>query len=112
MSTLGMRIKSAREKKGYMQNELANIIGVKSAGVISNWENDLNKPDAEKLVRLCNALDVSASYLLDYYGKTSLDNLVDSEKFIINSYRKLDDIDKAKITERIETLLENSKYNK
>lgn len=67
MSTMGERIRTAREKKGIFQSQLATLIGVKSAGVISNWEKDLNKPDAEKIVRLCQALDVSASYLLDYY---------------------------------------------
>lgn len=52
MSTLGERIRFAREQKGLLQSELAKLINVKSSGVISNWEKDLNKPDAEKIVRL------------------------------------------------------------
>lgn len=69
MSTIGTRIKESREAKGLLQSQLAQMIGVKSAGVISNWEQDVSKPDANKMVRLCEALSISLSYLLDYYGK-------------------------------------------
>lgn len=89
MSTLGERIRYAREQKGYLQGELAKLINVKSSGVISNWENNLNKPDAEKIVRLCDVLDISASFLLDYYGKTSF-NLTPSEEEHVKKYRALD----------------------
>lgn len=90
MSTLGERIKCSREAKGLLQNDLAKLIGVKSSGVISNWENDLNKPDAEKIVRLCNVLDISASFLLDYYGKSSFEFSLQEEEHI-KKYRNLDD---------------------
>ena len=90
MSSLGERIKYAREQKGYLQSDLAKLIGVKSSGVISNWEKDLNKPDAEKIVRLCNVLDVSASFLLDYYGKSSFE-FTSSEEEHIKKYRALDE---------------------
>ena len=89
MSTLGERIRYAREQKGLLQSELAKLINVKSSGVISNWEKDLNKPDAEKIVRLCSVLDTSASYLLDYYGKSD-DVFNVSEIKHIKKYRDLD----------------------
>lgn len=69
MSSIGVRIKESREAKGLLQSQLAQMIGVKSAGVISNWEQDVSKPDANKMVRLCEALGISLSYLLDYYGE-------------------------------------------
>lgn len=69
MSTIGARLKESREKRGLLQSELAKMIGVKSAGVISNWEQDVSKPDANKMVRLCQVLGISLSYLLDYYGE-------------------------------------------
>ena len=93
MSSLGERIKYAREQKGYLQSDLAKLIGVKSSGVISNWEKDLNKPDAEKIVRLCNVLDVSASFLLDYYGKSSFE-FTSLEEEHIKKYRALDEYGK------------------
>ena len=69
MSTIGSRLKESREGKGLLQSELAKMIGVKSAGVISNWEQDVSKPDANKMVKLCQVLGISLSYLLDYYGE-------------------------------------------
>lgn len=89
MSTLGERIKYSRESKGLLQGDLAKLIGVKSAGIISNWERDLNKPDAEKIVKLCDVLGISASYLLDYYGKTNFE-LSSLEIEYIRKYRALD----------------------
>ena len=89
MSTLGLRIKQARESNELLQSDLAKLIGVKSAGVISNWEKDLSKPDANKLVNLCKALNVSASYLLDYYGDNNFE-ILPHEREYIKKYRKLD----------------------
>ena len=86
MSTLGERIRFAREQKGLLQSDLAKLINVKSSGVISNWEKDLNKPDAEKIVRLCSVLNISASYLLDYYGKPDME-FSSSEIDHIKKYR-------------------------
>lgn len=68
METLGDRIKASREAKGLLQSQLAALIGVKSANVISNWEKNVSKPDGNKMVSLCEALDISLSYLLNYYG--------------------------------------------
>lgn len=89
MQTLGSRIREARERKGLLQSELATLVGVKSSGIISNWEKDVNKPDSDKLVRLCKALDVSASYILDYSGSDFV--VTTSEQEIIEKYRTLDD---------------------
>lgn len=89
MPTLGERIKHSRESKGLLQSDLAKLIGVKSAGIISNWERDLNKPDAEKIIKLCDVLDISASYLLDYYGKSNF-KPSPSEIDHIKKYRSLD----------------------
>lgn len=97
MTTLGMRIKTARENIGISQAELAVAIGIKPAsGVISNWERDLNKPDAEKIVKLCDVLDVSASFLLDYYGKSSFE-FSSYEEEHIKKYRALDDTGRSHV---------------
>lgn len=110
MSTLGERIRFAREQKGFLQGELAKLIGVKSSGVISNWENDLNKPDAEKIVRLCSVLDISASYLLDYYGKPE-NEFTTADINHLKKYHELDDFGRKTIdiildreSERVKTL--------
>lgn len=89
-NTIGERIKYAREKKGLLQAQLAELIGVKSPSVISNWEKGTNKPDAEKIVALCKALDISASYLLDFKAFDE-QNFSPVEIEIIKKYRVLDE---------------------
>lgn len=99
MSTMGERIRKSRESKGLYQSQLAELIGVKSAGVISNWEKDLNKPDADKIVRICQALDISASYLLDYHGanKNAPSGLPEEALKIAKDYTKLDERGKGAV---------------
>lgn len=87
--SLGERLRSARDNKGLKQSELAELIEVKSSGVISNWEKDINKPDADKIIRLCEVLEIPASYLLDYYGNTV--NVTLEEQEHIKKYRNLDE---------------------
>ena len=87
--SLGERIRIARDAKGLKQSELAEMIEVKSAGVISNWEKDINKPDADKIIKLCEVLEISASYLLDYYGNRL--NISLEEQKHIKKYRVLDE---------------------
>lgn len=91
MSSIGSRLKEAREQRGLLQSELAKMIGVKSAGVISNWEQDVSKPDANKMVRLCQALSISLSYLLDYYGNEETPSKKDEADEIAERFRALDE---------------------
>lgn len=92
LSTLGERIKESRLNARLSQSQLAKAVHCGSGAVISNWENDVNKPDAEKLVMLCDRLQVSASYLLGYSGRSMQDELFSpSEVERIKKYRDLDD---------------------
>jgi len=65
MSVLSSRIRECRERKGLKQSDLEKILGVKN-GVVSNWERDINRPDVDKLMQLCDALDTTPSYLLNH----------------------------------------------
>lgn len=110
MNTLGERIKKARENLGISQAELANLIEVKaSSGVISNWERDLNKPDAEKIIKLCEVLKVSASYLLDYYGNSEFQCTI-SEQEHIKKLRALDAYGKKAVNSVLDIEYERCNY--
>ena len=60
----GERLKSARRAAGLLQADVARLCGVKSAGVISQWETDTNRPSCDLLVSLADVLNVPATYLL------------------------------------------------
>lgn len=89
MSTFGERVRDAREAKGFSQAQLAKECEVSSAAIISNWENNINKPDFEKIVKICIALDVTTSYLLDYSPYNDGD-LSAEEREVIKGLRELD----------------------
>ncbi len=86
ISSIGARLKESREKKGLLQSELAKLIGVKSAGVISNWEQDINKPNADKMIEICQVLGISLSYLLNYYGTEKAPSLSDEAMKLAEDY--------------------------
>lgn len=89
---IGNRIRKYRKKLGISQKELAKRIGV-SNGRVSNWEQGLNRPDADMLAELCQALNVSPSSLLGV--KLTNDELSDKEWSVIQAYREKTDLQKA-----------------
>ncbi|MCH5184277.1 MAG: helix-turn-helix domain-containing protein [Oscillospiraceae bacterium] len=89
---LGNRIRKYREQRGLSQKEFASMIGVSNSRV-SNWEQGLNRPDADLVADICRVLDVSPSLLLDV--RLSTDELNDREKELIRAYRTRTDLQKA-----------------
>lgn len=89
---IGEKIRKYRQERGFSQKELAEEIGV-SNGRVSNWEQGLNRPDADMLAELCYALEVSPSALLGI--RLSDEELSDMEWKIIRAYREKKDLQKA-----------------
>jgi Predicted transcriptional regulators len=89
---IGNRIRKYREELGISQKQLAKQIGV-SNGRVSNWEQGLNRPDADMLAELCCTLKVSPSLLLGV--NLSETELSDKEWKIIRAYREKEDLQKA-----------------
>lgn len=61
--TIGEKIYTLRKSNGWSQEELADRIGV-TRQAISRWEADSAKPEADKLIELCDLFHVTADYLL------------------------------------------------
>lgn len=68
-----MRIKTSRKNKGYTQEYLAEKLNV-STQHISDIERGLNGVSVPALMDLCNALDVSADYILFGTAANHYDN--------------------------------------
>ena len=62
--TPGARIRAAREAKGLTQLQLAEKIGNISKNGLSLWENNKNRPDFDKLIKLCEILNIPADEIL------------------------------------------------
>lgn len=72
---IGAKIRRYRELRGFSQKEFAAKIGVSNSRV-SNWEQGINRPDADILATICHVLDVSADRLLDIAPSNDQGNTV------------------------------------
>lgn len=89
---IGARIRKYREQRGLSQKELSEILHVNNSRV-SNWEQGINRPDADILADICRALNVSPSDLLDVHLVP--DELSSHERELIEAYRAKLDLQRA-----------------
>ena len=89
---IGSRIRRYRKENGLTQEQLADKINV-TKNRVSNWEQGINRPDADILADICRALNVSPSNLLGVY--LSSDDLNERERRAIQAYRDKADMQKA-----------------
>lgn len=89
---IGARIRKFRELRGISQKELADAINI-SNNRLSNWEQGINRPNADILADICLALNVSPSELLDVHLET--DTLSDKERSVITAYRSNPELQKS-----------------
>lgn len=89
---IGSRIRRYRKENGLTQEQLADKINV-TKNRVSNWEQGINRPDADILADICRALNVSPSNLLGVY--LSSDDLNERERRVIQAYRDKADMKKA-----------------
>ncbi len=59
----GERLKELRVQEGLSQLEMAKLLGTSQAS-LSKWENDVQEPCIEDIVKICNTLNVSCDYIL------------------------------------------------
>ena len=89
---IGGRIRKYREESHLSQKQLAEKIGVSNSRV-SNWEQGINRPDADILASICLVLDVSPSLLLGI--RVSTDELTYQERRVLRAYRDKKDLQPA-----------------
>lgn len=89
---IGSRIRKYRKESGLTQEQLAEKINVTKSRV-SNWEQGINRPDADIIGNLCRALNVSPSALLNVY--LTDEELSEHERRVIQAYRAKNDLQQA-----------------
>lgn len=89
---IGNRIRKYREDRKLSQKQLAELIGVSNSRV-SNWEQGINRPDADILAELCRALKVSPSELLDVH--LSDEEITEQERKVLQAYREKTELQHA-----------------
>lgn len=84
--TIGDKILNMRKARGWSQEELADRVGV-TRQAVSRWESNSAKPDADKIVDICDLFGVSADYLLrdKYAGEGEMAAQADSGPTIVHA---------------------------
>lgn len=89
--SMGSRIKEARSRAGFTQEQLAALLEV-SKGAVGNYENDTNYPKAEMVTRLCAVLKCDPNYLYqDDVEPAGHFQVAFPERAMLKKYRSLDD---------------------
>ncbi len=71
---LGYKLKSAREKLGFTQAQLANRINV-SPSAIGMYEQGRRSPDYQTLINLCTELNLSVNDIWGLYIENDVDSV-------------------------------------
>ncbi len=102
------RIKILRDERKMSQQRLAIELNVTQA-MISKYELGLSEPDIATICRLAEIFGVSADYLLELSDdKTSVSvyGLSESEKNVLFGFKRLNDLQKAKLQAYLRGLLQ------
>lgn len=108
MDGFGEKLVELREKKGYTQKKLAELLEITPTR-LNYWEKNKREPDFFMFKKIATVLDVNPNVLLGLS-----DNVTYSEKNAdigIELYNQLDDIDKAEIRGEMKQMLKAEKYN-
>lgn len=119
MNKIGRIIRDARKKKGYTQEELAEMVGVKKSAV-AKWENGrVSEIKRSNLNMLSKALDINPNSLLDDIEEKPVETAnkladlflgieikeTDAEvRMMLDEYNSLTDTKKAQVREYIHLL--------
>lgn len=108
-----MRLRELRKNRGLRQKDIAEKIGV-SPQSYGYYENGINKPDPEMLIKLANFFQCSTDYLLgreDDFGNITIQTekpapLPQDELHLLEVYRKLDTVNKMHVSAYADVRLE------
>lgn len=77
MNKYGLRLKELREKNGYTQDSLAEVLNT-TRSRIANYEQGIRQPDFEMQEAIADLFNVSIDYL---FGRSTQNNApIDSQK--------------------------------
>lgn len=115
------RLRELRREKDLTQKQLAEKIGL-SQQVVGYYENEINQPSPDMLIRIADFFQCSIDYLLgreDDFGNVVVQNynsttpsLSPDEKKLIESYRALDMKNRMHVSAYVEIRLEEQGTDK
>ena len=101
-------LKNARERAGYTQKEIGDLIGKKQQSIAA-WESAKSMPDADTIFLICDLYNMSPNELYYAYKQEKaptdeLQGLDVDEKRLIGGFRCLDDVERGSVLTIVERL--------
>lgn len=87
-----LRIKEAREARGWTQEQLAHALGT-TQQTIQRWESGTVSPKTSKILEISEALGITVSYLFGLHNDESDTH----ELELVEIYRSLDERDQKRL---------------
>jgi len=103
LKKIGKFIADCRKKKNLTQDELAEKIYITNRAV-SKWERGLSLPDADKMLDLCNILDINVNELLNGEKINMKDNKKKMQELLLE-LAKQDELKNKKLMTSMWTIL-------
>ena len=105
--TISQKIFILLDEKNMSQKEFAEQTGI-SQSTISDWKRKKTNPSADKIMKICEVLQVTPYELLEEDSSRLADGIVLSaeESFLLESFRKLDNGQKSRLLGYAEGLMD------
>ena len=102
-NNFGGRLRKARIKKGFSQNDLADMVGV-SHSSICEYEKNIHYPDFDALAKIAQVLEVDMDYLILGKELAYREIYSESDKEFIAKYRLLPEETQEYVSQLIELM--------
>ena len=111
---MDFRLKELRKERGLKQKDLATVLQVAPQS-IGYYENLINKPDPEMLIKIADYFNVSIDYLLgreDDFGNISVmtnSDLTAEEKTMLELFNQLPDVRRRTIIDTMRFMVDSNR---
>lgn len=116
MSQRSDRILHSIQKANLSYSELASLTKIPKSALQRYATGETEKIPIDRIEAIAKATKVTSEFLMgwtdDVEQKLILNNLNDDEKALLNLYNQLNQLGQAKLRERLDELLELTKYKK
>jgi transcriptional regulator with XRE-family HTH domain len=86
---IGRRVREFRQKAGYTQEKLAEMLGI-SFQQVQKYENGTSKLNTDRLQKIADALSISIYAFFDSYADAPY-TLSNEERRLVEAYREIKD---------------------
>jgi transcriptional regulator with XRE-family HTH domain len=108
VASFGEKLKQARKKLGWSQDDLGQKVGIHGRHV-GKYENGHAMPNADTIIRIAKTLNVSIDYLLlDNFKEDAIPSAILQDRDLMRKFEaveKMDENDKHVITSLIDAYI-------